>query len=625
MSRIIMPTALAVSVFAVSHAYAATGTSSQPEQTLPVIVLTASKTPEALDKVPARISVIDQQTIQQSPVTDLPHLLQNEAALNVVQTGGYGQQTSTFTRGTNSNHTLVLKDGVRLNPSTTSIPNIQFMDLSNIERIEVLKGPASVQYGSDAIGGVVQLITAIPKKNRLFTTIEAGEQNTYKTIVGADLRQDDLYAQVRGQRLETDGAAILSNLDKKSAYDQKGLSAKAGVDNEDYAASFDVSQNKGTGQYLGYDAAYVHNRVVAQDFLNRQYNLLGRYNILPSLSINARASRAEDELDQLKSTDFAHTQHDEQDLNIKWDFLQDQNILLGATRRSTDADYKNGFTKYDRNLRTTGYYLQHQYQTDLVNTQAGLRVEDDARYGSHTVGQFAVRVNPTDSTSIYSNFGTAFRAPDANQLYGGSSANPNLKPEQSRSVELGLDQKLGAGFTGYLSAYRTHIKNLINVICVSTCNGDWVNTFPVYQNVNTDKAKLTGGEAGLKWQLDGWFSNLEYAYVKPKDDTTKLDLLRRPRQTVTFGAGWSNGSVGLSGSLVAKSRAKDFAEGASLTNTPGHLTGNINAFWQVSPYVRVFTNVENIGDTTYKTAYDGGGVYYIAAPRLATAGITLSY
>lgn len=625
MSRIVMPTALAVAVFAVSHAYAADTKPPQPEQTLPVIVLTASKTPEAIDTVPARISVIDEKTIQQSPVADLPSLLQREAALNVVQSGGYGQQTSVFTRGTNSNHTLVLKDGARLNPSTTSIPNTQFMDVSDVGKIEVLKGPASVQYGSDAIGGVIQLISATPKKNRLFTTVEAGEQNTYKTVVGADLRQNDLYAQVRGQRLETDGAAILSNVNKKNAYDQKGFSTKAGVDNENYAASFEAGQNKGTGQYLTYTPAFTHDKLVAQDFLNRLYNLQGRINIVPAISINARVSRVEDELDQLNSTDFAHTQHNEQDLNIKWDFLANQNILLGATRRSTDADYKNGFTKYDETLKTTGYYLQHQYQSKLVNTQAGVRLEDDARYGSHTVGQFAIRVSPTDSTSVYANFGTAFRAPDANQLYGGASANPNLKPEESRSIELGLDQKLGYGFTAYLSAYRTHIKNLINVICVSTCNGDWVNTFPIYQNVNTDKAKLTGGEAGFKWQQDSWFSNLEYAYIKPKDDATKLDLLRRPRQTVSLTAGWNNGTFGLSGAVLAKSRSKDFAETAGLNTTPGYVTGSINAFWQVTPYIRVFTNVENIGDTTYKTAYDGGGVYYISAPRLATAGVTLSY
>lgn len=625
MSRIIMPTALAVAVFAVSHTCAADSKPSQPDQTLPVIVLTATKTPEAIDKVPARISVIDEKTIQQSAVTDLPHLLQGEAALNVVQLGGYGQQTSVFTRGTNSNHTLFLKDGARLNPATTSIPNTQFADVSDIERIEVLKGPASVQYGSDAIGGVIQLISATPKKQRLFTTLEAGEQNTYKTVVGADLRQGDLYAQVRGQRLETDGAAILSNVEKKNGYDQKGFSAKAGIDHEDYAASFEAAQNKGTGQYLTYNSSFVHNKPVAQDFLNRLYSAQGRINVLPALSINARVSRAQDELDQRSNTDFAHTEHNEQDLNIKWDVLANQNILLGATRRSTDADYKSSFSKYDETLKTIGYYLQHQYQTDLVTTQAGIRLEDDKRYGSHSVGQFAVRINPTDSTSVFANFGTAFRAPDANQLYGGSSANPKLKPEESRSLELGVDQKLGYGFSTYVSAYRTQVKNLINVICVSTCNGDWVTTFPVYQNVNTDKAKLTGGEAGLKWKQNGWFSNLEYAYVKPKDDTTKLDLLRRPRQTVSLTAGWDNGTYGLNGAIVAKSRAKDFAEGAGLNNTPGYVSGSINAFWQVNPYIRVFTNIENIGDTTYKTAYDGGGVYYIAAPRLASAGVTLSY
>lgn len=618
MSRILVPSALALAVFAVSNAYAADNLTTENSQQLPVIVVTASKTPEPIDQVPARISVIDEKTIQQSPVNDLPGLLQREAALNIVQLGGYGQQTSVFTRGTNSSHTLFLKDGVRLNPLTSSITSTQYIDTTDVTKIEVLKGPASVQYGSDAIGGVVQLISEAPKKTRVFTTAEAGEENTYKAIVGADLVQNDFYFQVRGQRLETDGSEIKDTATAKQAsYDQKGYSAKAGIENEKYQVSAEIGENKGAVEYDMFGS------MTSQDFLNRFINLKGGGNITDNVIVNARLSQFEDQLTQNDLTylydfnynligqeiDYTNSDTQEADVNVQWKFTPHQNLLLGATTRSTDVDSLSYGTKYDETLDTTGYYLQHQYQNNGISTQAGLRVEDNKQFGTHTVGQLAGRIQVAPLTSIYANIGTAFKAPTANDLYG-YSGNPNLEPEESVSYEIGVDQKLAFGITSYLSVYQTQIKNLIN------------SDPTTYQQVNIDKAKLTGGELGFKWQKDAWFVNTEYAYVQPKDDKTDQDLSRRPRNTGTLTLGWDDGQYGVSASLVAKSKSDN--SGFDNVKVPGFVSASLNTYWQFNPHGRFFVNIKNIGDSTYKTAY-GSGSYYIAAPRLATAGVTLSY
>ncbi len=610
MSRIFVPSALTAAILSASilpATAAITVLDANSSATLPVVVVTASKTPEAIEQVPARISVINEQTIQQSPVADLPHLLQREAALNIVQLGSYGQQTSIFTRGTNSNHTLVLKDGMRSNTATSSAANINLFDLTGISRIEVLKGPASVQYGSDAIGGVIQLISEAPKTQKFFTTIEGGELDTYKAIVGADLVQNDAYVQIRGQRLETDGSPVSDTPNAKDAgYDQKGYSVKGGIENTLYAVSAQLEENQGNVEYNPFLTGN-------QDFSNRLINLKGSYNINSDIKASARFSEFKDELDQTTSNDYAHTKHQETDLNLAWNFVQSQNVLLGATHRQTDADYLTeaswGDTRYNEKLKTTGYYLQHQYQDNGISTQAGIRVEDDDKYGTHTVGQLAGRIQIAPLTSVYANIGTAFHAPDANQLYGGSSANPELDPEESISYELGLDQKLAYGLNAYASVYQTKVKDLIS----------YDSSFKLE---NIQKAKLTGGEVGLNWAQDGWFSKLEYAYVQPKNETTNKELTRRPRQTATLTAGWDNNVYGISASLVAKSRAKDYSPQYP---TPGFVTANLNAFYQYNPNVRLFTNIQNIGDKTYRTALFNPAEYYIAAPRLATAGITLSY
>ena len=202
-----------------------------------------------------------------SPIASLPQLLQTDASINMVQSGGYGQAASIFLRGGNSNQTLVLRDGVRLNSNTSGTASLPFIDTTDIKQIEVLKGPASVLYGTDAISGVVQLISKTPEKTAAFVTGEIGENKTYKSVIGADLAENGFYAQIRGQRLETDGTPVKDIKNAADAsFDQKGYSAKIGVEKEQYAASVDYSENQG---YSDYDSS---GKLVSQDFKNEIIN-----------------------------------------------------------------------------------------------------------------------------------------------------------------------------------------------------------------------------------------------------------------------------------------------------------------------------------------------------------------
>ncbi|MPW43423.1 TonB-dependent receptor plug domain-containing protein [Acinetobacter guerrae] len=585
------------------------------------IVVTASKSAEKVSEVPARISIIEPQILEQSPIAELPHLLMSEAAINMVQSGGYGQVSSIFLRGTNSNHTLVLRDGVRLNTATTGAASLAFIDTTDLKQIEVLKGPASVLYGTDAIGGVVQLISKTPEKNSAFVTGEYGEHNTYKSILGADVAENGFYAQVRGQRLETDGTQVtdFKNTDVKSAgYDQKGFSTKIGVEKENYAFSADYNQNQGTSGYIDcatYDASYncTGLKNLSQDFKNEIINLKGRLNLNEAFSLNARLSQFKDDIDQNNpnyddSYDFIHSKTQEAELYGKWQFAPHQNVLFGATHQTIKGDILSFATPYDGDVDSTGYYIQHQYSQPGLNTQVGLRVEDNQKYGTHTVGQAAIRYQPLPLTSVYANIGTAFRSPTLNELYS-AYGNPDLKPEESISYEIGLDQKLNYGLSTGLSLYKTKVDDLIDY---DGANG--------YKFGNVSEASFEGGEAYISWQHDIFFSKLGYNYVKATNEVTDKELNRRPRQSLTFTAGLRDENYGVSGSLSSKSSAKDYQQ-----DTPGYVTLDLNAYWNINQNIKVFTNIENVGDVNYKTASYGGGYYYINGGRLASAGVTLSY
>lgn len=547
-------------------------------------------------------------------------MLQREAALNIVQTGGIGQQTSAFIRGTNSAHVLFLKDGASLNTALDGGASIPYIDLSDAAQIEILKGPASVQYGTDAIGGVINVRTAPPQKQQLFVTGEVGENNTYKTVTGADLVQDGFYAQIRGQRMESDGTPVTNKDKNRASYDQKGYSAKAGYEQDQYGASVSLSENKGTNVYYG----------GSHDFLNRLINVNGRYDFNSDLSLNARYSNFKDELTGRSYLSYFNTERNEGDVNLRWKFTENQNVLVGASLNNADIESLS-IIGQKKNLDSTGYYLQHQYDNDGIHTQAGVRVEDNDQFGTHTVGQLAGRIQIAPLTSIYANIGTAFKAPTGNQLYYFDHSknetttyitfgNPNLKPEESVSYELGIDQELAYGLSTYASIYQTKVKNLIEYMSTF----DTVNNTSTATYINTSKAKMTGGEAGLKWKQDDLFLSSEYAYVKTENEDTGYELARRPHHTLTLTTGLENSVYGISASVVAKSTSKISSSAAS-KELPGYATIDLNAYWNMNPNVKLFTNIRNMGDVKFKTASYGGDEYYIASGRLASLGVTLKY
>ena len=584
------------------------------QASLDTIVVTATRSEEKIENVPARINIIDPEIIEQSPIAQLADLLRSEAAINVVQLGGYGQQTSIFMRGTDSDHTLVMRDGVRLNNEANGLASLNFLDTTDIKQIEVLKGPASVLYGTNAIGGVVQIISQTPTKPAAFITTEAGEHHTYKSLIGADFAQDDFFAQLRGQRLESDGTHITDHADATpSNYDQKGFSAKAGVAKDHYGFSVDYNENEGTSVYQAFDwnsAGYVDK---AQAFKNNITTLKAYTQLKPTLRADARISRFEDYLEQLNSFEITEYTSNEYELMLKQQLGSRQNITLGTTHKTLETKTNKAVSSFDQALDTTGYYIQHQYQSDRLSTQAGYRIEDHEKYGSHNVAQAGARYHLTPAFSLYSNIGTAFKAPTVNDLYYGSSANPDLKPEESTSYELGFDHQINTAWNWGASVYHTDIDQLI----------DYASTAP-WGLDNIAEARMQGAEAFLNWKQNDYFAKTSYHYVKASNEISDTDLLRRPRQTLTISAGIQNELYGLSAALIAKSKAKDWD---TAQHTPGYATVDLHGYWNINPNLKLFSNIQNIGDVEYKAAYDGSldGVYYINGGRLASVGLTVKY
>lgn len=575
------------------------------------IVVTASKSAEKASEVPARISVIDEKTIGQNPLLNVSDIIQRDPSVYIKQSGGLGQISEISLRGTKSVHTLVLKDGARLNSQNELGPLYPaFLDTTDVQQIEILKGPASVQYGSDAIGGVVQLISKKPEKTGAELTGIYGENNTYKAIVNANLVTDKgFYAQVGGQRLESDGTRIFESQpeNEKAGYDQKGYHAKIGFFQENLIdASASISENKGTNVFSN---DYITNTAQRQ-FENRVINTKVAYNILPDLIINAHYANVQDKQNVPAYGSYYNTENNESDLNLKWKFTPNQNILVGATYN--DANYKsNTILNSDKSVNSTGYYLQHQLKNDLFDTQVGVRLEDNQRFGTHTVGQGAIRYHFLPNASVYANIGSAFRAPTLNELYSQWGGNENLAPEESTSYEMGINYDLTSNLSTNFSVYHTKIKDLI--------------AYNAGTNTNIAKANFTGGEAGIKWHQDDLFLSTEYAYVKTENEKDNTEIAYRPRQTITVSTGLENAIYGISASLIA--RSKSYADSANSMRVQGYATVDLNAYWNIIPNVKVFTNIQNVGDVQYREVLNTypSNDWYVNTGRQASVGVTFRY
>lgn len=630
MSTLFKLTTLAVATTSALFSGAVFAQETAKIYTLDPIVITASKTEQNVSQVPARIHVIEQATIAQNPALNLSDVLQNDASVYVKQNGGIGQGTNLSLRGAYPKHTLILKDGLKLNTPNTLTPTYpETLDLTSADRVEVLKGPASVQYGSDAIGGVINVISQTPQKTGGFITGIYGENNTYKAIIGADLAQNGFYAQLRGQRMETDGTRIFNTQPKslKASYDQKGYHAKVGYDNQqNINAAVEINQNEGVNIYS--DNSGVSNTAQRQ-FENR--TILAKIAGKPhqDFTLSAHYGQAEDKQKYREtwSTNRFNTKHQEFDLNARWQFTPAQNILIGAT--TGQDEYEDAYAYIGKkDVKSTGYYLQHQYHNDHINTQIGMRVEDHHTFGTHTVGQGAIRYHFTPNTSLYANIGSAFKAPSLNELYYNSTStwgtttyqtlgNLHLKPEESLSYELGLDHHLAKSLQVGLSMYKTEIKNLI------ATNSTFANNINTSTYENIDKAQFTGGELGVKWNQNNLFASAQYAYVKTKNKATALEIAYRPKHTGTVVLGYDDGQYGVNTAITARSDAK-VANSANAGKLAGYATIDVNTHWQINPNIKLFANVQNIGDVQYPVVWNFGN-WYVHGGRQANLGLTIKY
>ena len=561
------------------------------------VLVTATRTQIALRDSLSPAQVIGRAEIERSQATSLQQLLAGRAGINLTNTGGLGKQTSLFLRGAGSNQLLVLVDGVRIGSATAGLPALQDLPVEQIERIEIVRGPHSSLYGADAIGGVIQIFTRRDTgglKPRAMAGI--GSNNLREASAGLGLGGARGWFGADFAFLRTDGinacngtaagwgAGCFADEPDRDGYRNRSASLRGGGKFGD-AWTLEGSALRAEG-YNHYDGSWANYSETVQQVFS------GKLRFTPSAAsaFQATVGRSYDESDDYGAAGFVgglQTRRDQ--AAVQGDFVPGEGQNLTAGLDWLD-DHITGSTAYDVDSReNTGVFAEYQGRFGAQQLQAGLRGDDNEQFGSHTTGNLGWGWHFDGGMLLSARWSSGFRAPSFNDLYYPYYGNPDLQPEESKNLNVGLSGG-GDGWRWTADVFENRVDDLI-----SFDSSTWLPG-------NIDTARLRGGELTLTTAFAGWDLAAQYSHVDPRNRSTgpnhgKL-LPRRARDTGRIDLDRDFGAFAFGTSVNAAGSRYDDA--ANLVRVGGYATLDLRFEYALHADWTVLARVTNLFDRDYQ-------------------------
>ena len=573
-------------------------------QRLDEVVVTATRTPVPIAKSTSSITVIDSETIEAKQVKTVLEVLRDVPGLDVRQSGGLGGQASVFMRGGNSSHTLVMIDGVQVNSPGNGAFNFADLTVDNIERIEVIRGPQSTLYGSDAIGGVIHVITkkgAGPVTGYLSS--EYGSFNTFQERAGVSGGTKKFDYALSASRLDTDGISRASEHrgnPEEDPYDNTTFSGRLG------ATVFGDGRLDVTARYTNSNTDIDFAFPLADDpnsQSDRKSLVLATTFSKPitswwdqrlMLSLNDDTSDIEDqdpEFDFMSTTEM-------QSRRIDWqhNFYVGDAATVTAGYELQDDEGENQGNFKGTITNNAGYAQIQANPIEPLSLVIGGRLDSNNRYGDEATykvsGAYAL---DRFGTTIRSSFGTGFRGPTLNDLFFVPFNNPDLEPEKSEGFDAGIEQHL---FGGLVVAGITYFHNDFENLVVF----DSVTFTP--QNINDARAQ--GIEATLQVSpMESLTMNATYTHTAGRDLETNLRLARRPLNKGNLNVLYTPMSalrLNMDLLLVGSS----FSDTGNTEEVAGYGVVHLAGSYDITRSVQAFVRVDNLLDQEYEEVFSFG-------------------
>lgn len=548
------------------------------------VVVTATRTERRMDDSLSSVTLVDQASIERQQPREVGELLRGRPGVDVVSNGPFGKATSLFLRGTNNDQSILLVDGVRMGSATTGGPSWQFLPPAMINRVEIVRGPRSSVYGADAIGGVIEVFTAEGRSEPSpWAELSAGSFGTHRYGSGVSGRQGDTSYNIGVSHFHTDGIALQPGGDAKGYHNTSFLGRiKQDFDNGGNIAVSSL-RSEGRTQFIGGDTDFIHQSAGA----SLDLPVSDHWDSV--LSVGESRDEAFNTLEDEFQDD---TRFDTSRQSMRW-----QNTLHTDSREYVvGVDYLhdkvNSTTDYEETRRSNlGTFLQANMDFNPFALEVGLRADDNDTYGVVTTGSLAASYRFGDAHRMRLTFGEGFRAPTFNELYFPGFGNPNLEPEESETVELGVSAHHDRWFWDAV-AYQTRVNDLIETVFV---DGQ-------FEPRNVAEARIRGLEVGTGADIGEWTLYGAAGYTDPEDRETGNRLRRRASQSARVELDRNLGDWSMGATVVAQSHRYNDADEEERLAGFGLL--NLRLGWQFASDWSARLVVDNALDKDYVTARD---------------------
>lgn len=597
-------------------------------------VVTATRQSQRANEAIAEVTIIERQDIEQvGPSATLGELLSRVAGVELGRSGGRGADESLFIRGANSGHTLVLIDGIRISSATTGTTALQMIPVSQIERIEVLRGPASALYGSDAIGGVVQIFTKAPGDAPLLSAqIGVGSASAYETSVAHANRIGGLSYGIKAGLSGTQGINAIES-PKYPGYNPDRDGYRNSNLNFNASYNFDKDTEVGAGLFnsvstSGYDGYKWDSKAYRNVDSNLNYQMKHRVSgafayasVAPTtfwkstLKIAQGEDRTEspesvigDPISFFKTTQNQYTWQNDLKLPLG-------SALLALERLEQEVDSTKNYSLKSRTINSA--IVGWNAVAGAHAFQANLRSDDNSQFGQHETWLLGYGYQLAPAWRATTSYGTAFKAPTMNELYfpltpGVGVGNANLKPEESRNAEASLRFQQGT-----TQARITYFRNTINNLIEWTT--DPVTYFSSPANVG--QAVIDGVEVSAGTALGNWLLNANTTFQDPRDTDHDQQLRRRAKAfgmaSATYVAGAFKGGIEFK---AVGGRYDDpyWKTGLNRVHMGGYALTNLFASYAFDKHWQAFARIDNLFDRNYDVARSVSVIY--GTPGLTAFG-----
>lgn len=560
------------------------------------IIVTATRTARTVDETLAAVTVISREQIEREQAQSVQDLLRATAGLTVTNNGGLGKNTSVFLRGTESDQILVLIDGVKVGSATSGSTPFQDLPVELIERIEIVRGPRSSLYGSEAIGGVIQIFTRKGGGDfRPAASIGAGSDKTYSASASLSGGSDQSWFTIGASGIDTGGfnacrgsasAGCFTNEPDKDGY--SNLSANLRVGHRfggGTEVDFHALRTDGNSEF---DGGSQNESESSQQVIGGTLRLQASQAWTSTLSLGTSQDVSDNFKDGVFSSRFKTTRDTvswQNDLAIGSDHL----MTVGISGDRDKVDSTTAFAVNSRN--NTGVFGQYQGNFGASDVQLSARNDDNEQFGNHGTGGASWGYAFDGGTRLFVSYGTAFKAPTFNELYFPSFGNSALQPETAKSTEIGASGHTGSGHWN-VNVFETQVDNLIAFdASISAPN-------------NVDEARLRGIEISTGTRRGPMSAEATLTLLDPENRASGANfgkvLPRRAEESLRMNLDHDFGQYRFGATVIAEGRRYD--DLANTRRLAGYATMDLRAEYFLNKDLRLQGRVENLFDKQYETA-----------------------